>query len=162
MKITEAVFNSHGWDSEGAAPRPAAGGDRLPALRAEGRDGRHPLPARARREQLQRPFEGVVTNLERRYRETDSEYIKTELEKYMVERPCPTCKRQAPAARGARRDDRRPGHLRRRRPLDHRRAGVGADAPGRDLRARAGDRLPGAQGDHGAPRASWSTSGSTT
>ena len=37
-------------------------------------------------------FEGVVTNLERRYRETDSEYIKTELEKYMVERPCPACK----------------------------------------------------------------------
>src|SRR6185369_10299530 len=37
-------------------------------------------------------FEGVVTNLERRYRETDSDYIKTELEKYMVNRPCPTCK----------------------------------------------------------------------
>jgi excinuclease ABC subunit A len=37
-------------------------------------------------------FEGVITNLERRYRETDSEYIKTELEKYMVERPCPACK----------------------------------------------------------------------
>ena len=36
-------------------------------------------------------FEGVITNLERRYRETDSEYIKTELEKYMVSRPCPTC-----------------------------------------------------------------------
>ncbi len=36
-------------------------------------------------------FEGVVTNLERRYRETDSEYIKTELEKYMVTRPCPVC-----------------------------------------------------------------------
>jgi excinuclease UvrABC ATPase subunit len=29
-------------------------------------------------------FEGIITNLERRYRETDSEYIKTELEKYMV------------------------------------------------------------------------------
>ena len=36
-------------------------------------------------------FEGVVTNLERRYRETESEYIKTELEKFMVPRPCPTC-----------------------------------------------------------------------
>ena len=36
-------------------------------------------------------FEGIVTNLERRYRETDSEYIKTELEKYMVTRPCPVC-----------------------------------------------------------------------
>jgi len=36
-------------------------------------------------------FEGIVTNLERRYRETDSDYVKTELEKYMVTRPCPTC-----------------------------------------------------------------------
>ena len=36
-------------------------------------------------------FEGVVTNLERRYRETESEWVRTELEKYMVERPCPTC-----------------------------------------------------------------------
>ncbi len=37
-------------------------------------------------------FEGVVTNLERRYRETDSDYIKSELEKYMVTRPCPVCR----------------------------------------------------------------------
>src|SRR4029079_6155535 len=36
-------------------------------------------------------FEGVVTNLERRYRETDSDYIKAELEKFMVTRPCPVC-----------------------------------------------------------------------
>jgi excinuclease ABC subunit A len=36
-------------------------------------------------------FEGLLPNLERRYRETDSEWVKTELEKYMVARPCPTC-----------------------------------------------------------------------
>ena len=36
-------------------------------------------------------FEGVVPNLERRYRETSSEYMKGELEKIMVEQPCPTC-----------------------------------------------------------------------
>ena len=36
-------------------------------------------------------FEGIVPNLERRYRETDSEYVKTELERFMVTRPCPTC-----------------------------------------------------------------------
>ncbi|MEX2547650.1 MAG: excinuclease ABC subunit UvrA [Chloroflexota bacterium] len=36
-------------------------------------------------------FEGLVPNLERRYRETDSEWVKNELEKYMVARPCPTC-----------------------------------------------------------------------
>jgi excinuclease ABC subunit A len=36
-------------------------------------------------------FEGVVPNLQRRYRETGSEMIKTEIERYMTTRPCPTC-----------------------------------------------------------------------
>ncbi|HUG47488.1 MAG TPA: excinuclease ABC subunit UvrA [Candidatus Limnocylindria bacterium] len=36
-------------------------------------------------------FEGIIPNLERRYRETDSEWVKSELEKFMVARPCPTC-----------------------------------------------------------------------
>lgn len=39
-------------------------------------------------------FEGVIPNLERRYRETDSDYIRTEIEKYMVERICEVCKGQ--------------------------------------------------------------------
>jgi excinuclease ABC subunit A len=36
-------------------------------------------------------FEGVVPNLERRYKETDSDYVRSEIEKYMVEKTCPTC-----------------------------------------------------------------------
>jgi excinuclease ABC subunit A len=36
-------------------------------------------------------FEGLVPNLERRYRETESEWVKTELEKFMVAKPCPVC-----------------------------------------------------------------------
>ncbi|MBR2933639.1 MAG: excinuclease ABC subunit UvrA, partial [Clostridia bacterium] len=36
-------------------------------------------------------YEGVIPNLERRYRETTSEYIKHELEKYMVTKPCKAC-----------------------------------------------------------------------
>ena len=35
--------------------------------------------------------EGIITNLERRYRETESDYIKGEIEKFMVTKPCPTC-----------------------------------------------------------------------
>jgi excinuclease ABC subunit A len=38
------------------------------------------------------PFEGVIANLQRRYEETQSEYLKAELERYMSEKPCPTCK----------------------------------------------------------------------
>ena len=40
---------------------------------------------------LHQPFEGVVTNLERRYRETQSDSTKKELEECMSECPCPTC-----------------------------------------------------------------------
>jgi excinuclease ABC subunit A len=36
-------------------------------------------------------FEGVVPNLQRRYRETGSEMIKSEIERYMTTKPCPTC-----------------------------------------------------------------------
>ena len=37
-------------------------------------------------------FEGVIPNLERRYRETNSEYIRNKITEYMSDRPCPTCK----------------------------------------------------------------------
>ncbi|MEG2084389.1 MAG: excinuclease ABC subunit UvrA [Clostridia bacterium] len=36
-------------------------------------------------------FEGIATNLLRRYKETTSEYVKHELEKYMTKKPCPLC-----------------------------------------------------------------------
>ncbi|MDP3964684.1 MAG: excinuclease ABC subunit UvrA [bacterium] len=36
-------------------------------------------------------FEGVIPNLERRYKETDSDYIRTEIERYMRIYPCPSC-----------------------------------------------------------------------
>ena len=36
-------------------------------------------------------FEGVINNLERRYRETDSDFIREELERYMNNHPCTTC-----------------------------------------------------------------------
>ncbi|MFL5820153.1 MAG: excinuclease ABC subunit UvrA [Solirubrobacteraceae bacterium] len=37
-------------------------------------------------------FEGIVPNLERRYRETDSEYSREKIEEYMSVRPCPECR----------------------------------------------------------------------
>jgi excinuclease ABC subunit A len=37
-------------------------------------------------------FEGVIPWLERRYRETDSEYTREEIEQYMVEKVCEACK----------------------------------------------------------------------
>jgi excinuclease ABC subunit A len=40
---------------------------------------------------LYQPFEGIVNNLERRYRETQSDSTKKELESCMSQCPCPTC-----------------------------------------------------------------------
>ncbi|MGZ4906408.1 MAG: excinuclease ABC subunit UvrA [Halobacteriota archaeon] len=55
-----------------------------------------------------RPFEGVIPNLARRYRETDSEYIREEIEKYMRPRACDVCggKRLQPKALSVTIDDR--------------------------------------------------------
>lgn len=44
-----------------------------------------------RRHTYHKEFEGVLNNLERRYRETDSDATREELEKYMNVMPCPTC-----------------------------------------------------------------------
>src|SRR4051812_265789 len=45
-----------------------------------------------RRRSYSTSFEGIVPNLERRYRETDSEYSREKIEEYMTLRPCPECK----------------------------------------------------------------------
>ncbi len=41
--------------------------------------------------QVSRPFEGVIPNMERRYRETDSNWIREEFEGFQNNRPCGTC-----------------------------------------------------------------------
>ncbi len=69
-----------------------------------GNDGGHfPLRYRdsyGKRREFSTSYEGVIPNLERRYRETESDYIRTEIERYMCTRPCPTCqgKRLKPEA----------------------------------------------------------------
>lgn len=41
--------------------------------------------------EYQTTYEGVIPNLERRHRETDSSYMRTQIEAYMLELPCPEC-----------------------------------------------------------------------
>jgi excinuclease ABC subunit A len=41
--------------------------------------------------QVARTFEGVIPNMERRYRETDSAWVREEFERYQNNRPCGTC-----------------------------------------------------------------------
>jgi excinuclease ABC subunit A len=50
--------------------------------------------------QVSRVFEGVIPNMERRWKETDSAWVREDLERYQSEAPCPTCegKRLKPEA----------------------------------------------------------------
>ena len=41
---------------------------------------------------LEKPFEGVIRNLQRRFSETDSAWVREELSRYQAEQPCATCK----------------------------------------------------------------------
>src|SRR3954471_13440365 len=91
LKILEAICAAHGWDFDAPVrDLPAEAVDYV--LRAR-KDEKVIVRYRTDRGEntYRATFEGVVTNLERRYRETDSDYIKAELEKFMVTRPCPTC-----------------------------------------------------------------------
>ena len=44
------------------------------------------------RQQFRRAFEGVIPNLTRRLQETSSEYVRSEINEYMMERECPECR----------------------------------------------------------------------
>jgi excinuclease ABC subunit A len=53
-----------------------------------------------RRYEVTKTFEGVIPNLERRYRETDSQWVREEIGKFQAAAPCPACggKRLKPEA----------------------------------------------------------------
>ncbi len=137
---------------EEAPSRPACRGDPAPPVRPEGRAGRHPLQARARRELVQgdvrgrghEPRAAVQGNRIRVHQGRAGEVHGRAAVSHL--------QGQAAPPGGPRRHDRRPRHLRGRRPCDHRHAGVGTRASEPHLRARANDRPPGAQGDPGAAR----------
>lgn len=67
-KIDKILYGSHGKEL---------------VVEFTGRNGRH--------SSFRASFEGVVGNLERRYHETQSEYIRGKISEYMSDRPCPTC-----------------------------------------------------------------------
>jgi excinuclease ABC subunit A len=91
LKILESICKAHGWSFD--APVRELPKEAIDYLLYAAKDEKVLVRYRHERGEntYKATFEGIVTNLERRYRESDSEYIKTELEKYMVTRPCPTC-----------------------------------------------------------------------
>ena len=58
-------------------------GERIPVRHQSKRSGRS--------HEFRVAYEGVIPNLERRYKETESDYIRSDIERYMAKRPCPAC-----------------------------------------------------------------------
>jgi excinuclease ABC subunit A len=74
------------WDELTAAQQNIllkGSGDEEIAVDYTSRDGR--------RSKYRAPFEGAIPNLQRRYQETSSDYMRGKIESFMARRPCPTC-----------------------------------------------------------------------
>ncbi|MYB77818.1 MAG: excinuclease ABC subunit A, partial [Chloroflexi bacterium] len=59
-----------------------------------GTEERIPVTVKAARDDTRTftvDFEGVIPNLQRRYKETDSDYMRQEIERFMTVQPCPAC-----------------------------------------------------------------------
>ena len=91
-KILESVAEHYGFDTD--RPVRELSDEARQILLYGNRGERVEVRYRARNGNVhtfRTSFEGVVPNLQRRYRETGSEMIKTEIERYMTTHPCPTC-----------------------------------------------------------------------
>ncbi len=96
FSLLESVAKHYGFDIDSAF-------DALPAAARQVLlygSGKEPIEfvyeaetASGRKRSVKRshPFEGIVPNLERRYRETDSAAVREELSRYQAARPCPEC-----------------------------------------------------------------------
>ena len=161
-KIIEAVCREHGWDY--AAPVKDLPPEALDYILYSGRGERVVIGYRHERGEntYGATFEGIIPNLERRFRETESEFIKSELGALHGRPAVPHLRGQAAQAGDPGGHGRRPEHLARLHAVDHGRLRVGRRPAGPADRARDG-RSPGRSSRRSRPGwASCSTSASTT
>lgn len=94
-QMVEAVAQHYKIDLE--APVSSLSAAKLKLL-LHGTDGEE-VPVRyvsrdGRKATFRAAYEGIIGNLERRYQETQSEYIRSKIQEFMAERPCPDCRGQ--------------------------------------------------------------------
>jgi len=87
-RLLEGLAHSFGFDTD--TPIGALTPEQIKLI-FNGADERQ-ITVRQGSRSFKTSYEGVIPNLERRHRETDSEYVRKELEKYMTLKPCPLCK----------------------------------------------------------------------
>jgi excinuclease ABC subunit A len=91
-QMLSAVANHYGFDLDVPFESlPESARERL--LFGSGETDIEFLYVNSRGDQIQKchPFEGVLPNLERRFRETESQAVREELSKYLSVQPCPDC-----------------------------------------------------------------------
>ena len=91
-KILDAVAEHHGFGTD--VPIRDLSPDARQILLYGNRGERVDVKYRARNGNVhtfKTTFEGVIPNLTRRYRETGSEAMRSDMERYMTNKPCPTC-----------------------------------------------------------------------
>ena len=70
---------------------PSPGRAKAAAASSEGSPAREPTTSAGRKVTKKHTFEGILPNMERRYRETDSMVVREELARYRSMQPCPEC-----------------------------------------------------------------------
>ena len=94
MGIVESVARAYGFST--SQPVEQLTDDQLDILVNGSKGERIPIRfqgmRRRRAQEYRTTFEGVVPNLQRRYQDTASSAAKEELERYMMNKPCPACK----------------------------------------------------------------------
>ena len=88
----EALGSIHGFDLD--TPLADFTAEQWRLLMHGSGEERIPVEYRTRRGHRNRyeiQWEGILTNLQRRYRETESDWVRSDIERYMVAVPCPDC-----------------------------------------------------------------------
>jgi excinuclease ABC subunit A len=92
MQLLASAADAHGFDMD--TPWSKLSADARAVVLDGSGDKRLEVSYRSkagRRRKYKTRFEGVVPNMARRYETTDSDYVRSEIEKYMTSRPCPAC-----------------------------------------------------------------------
>ncbi len=100
MQTIEALSKHYGFNTDKPFKSLAEGAKDVVLYGTKGAKIKFVYEDDGRRYETTKPFEGVIPNLERRYRETESTWMREELGKYMSDAQCETChgKRLKPEA----------------------------------------------------------------
>ena len=91
LQTIDAIAKHYGFDKRARWKDLPEAAQRVFLYGSEAEEIRFRFDEGGRVYEVTRPFEGVIPNMERRYRETDSNWVREEFERYQNNRPCGAC-----------------------------------------------------------------------